>query len=1084
MPRQLLELNKFLNGTITTPDKTDTPNESASFSLNLDSVSKDGALSGVNVNSTVNIKTSDGSANVAVDVDKCKVIKRIKADNTTQEDVVAWEDDVNKIHLISNLESATPRLNSEDIVTNTSGTTYGTVPLIDVAMETNNKEVHVGLGKDQKPQWVGYTNHIGLTSGSNKFIIGDAEVKYPSSVPYLIKTVRAGNDGYVYGVADGGTQVFKINGITGALVSSSILGTFGNTKSIAGDPANGRLFVLDDSGTGTVFELNTTDLNTKTVTYTLPTSYPGPSSSGYTDIEYTSTNTCIWLAASYSNGVYPSVDTSVGKNHQLLWKFTRSGNTSTVTLTNMMPRLDTDGVTPGNWVEYSDEEDGVLVWNDYIQKDTYIAETYQISLVKHPSDNAAIYWLARYPNTGYSENSSEADYKVRWVHKEITSSNFSGSSNFDKVASVTSVRTLCLHRIKNNHNASSNEFVPLYNVYHPLGANNYISAPNQGVASFSALNVTSCKFDNDGDEFYLTIGDKVQKCSTNVDTSWTSSETSGNYNRYSLTSENAVSPTTETSYSVTPTGQATRTGISINMGYLPSTNAVGSSYSADTTNIVLLRQSGTAGFDKIAQTFANNATQTFFLDHSALSITVAEIANSAGELQSGYAYFYKTTLLFDGYQETPLSTETVKETRTNTKNSNVTLTINNYTEIPDRASHVKVYRAESTASGDTSPASVYRLVKSVSLSTGWASSGDTRSQTIVDNGIKGPSYEAESGLPETLTNTLPNYSLSTQLNNQHYIGKCSHPGFIEDASSYVFVSKTGKFDIFDWLLDFIKLPTIPTALMAFAGRIYAFDENNTYRLRGGTGLFIEDIFEGVGCLNDDAAVVTDFGMFFADNNNIYRHNGQSAEPIGEGIVRGDSVYSWQNRDTSYHTRAMYDAKRKSVYFTFKAGNNYLVWAWNITRERWDMLSFNDVISTTQPKGFYNLNDNTLNINNGAGIVNYLGGTNKRIWEWHSKDLTMGKDTQEKRIREILVPSQLQIAYKTDSTAPSSYTSLNDPAGDGNANTSIKKGTRRLKVGSKETKIRIGLKPTQTSAASSIDECTALGIMYKIKRSPS
>ena len=137
MPRQLLELNKFLNGTITTPDKTDTPNESASFSLNLDSVSKDGALSGVNVNSTVNIKTSDGSANVAVDVDKCKVIKRIKADNTTQEDVVAWEDDVNKIHLISNLESATPRLNSEDIVTNTSGTTYGTVPLRDVAMESN-----------------------------------------------------------------------------------------------------------------------------------------------------------------------------------------------------------------------------------------------------------------------------------------------------------------------------------------------------------------------------------------------------------------------------------------------------------------------------------------------------------------------------------------------------------------------------------------------------------------------------------------------------------------------------------------------------------------------------------------------------------------------------------------------------------------------------------------------------------------------------------------------------------------------------------------------------------------------------------
>ena len=33
-----------MNGTVTTPDATDTPEQSASFSLNLDCVNKDGAF--------------------------------------------------------------------------------------------------------------------------------------------------------------------------------------------------------------------------------------------------------------------------------------------------------------------------------------------------------------------------------------------------------------------------------------------------------------------------------------------------------------------------------------------------------------------------------------------------------------------------------------------------------------------------------------------------------------------------------------------------------------------------------------------------------------------------------------------------------------------------------------------------------------------------------------------------------------------------------------------------------------------------------------------------------------------------------
>jgi len=47
MPRDILEIKNFNAGTITTPDMKDVPIETASYSLNLDSVTEDGKLKGV-----------------------------------------------------------------------------------------------------------------------------------------------------------------------------------------------------------------------------------------------------------------------------------------------------------------------------------------------------------------------------------------------------------------------------------------------------------------------------------------------------------------------------------------------------------------------------------------------------------------------------------------------------------------------------------------------------------------------------------------------------------------------------------------------------------------------------------------------------------------------------------------------------------------------------------------------------------------------------------------------------------------------------------------------------------------------------
>ena len=1068
-----------MNGTVTTPDATDTPEQSASFSINLDCVNKDGVLQGAPINETLLIKTSDGSANASPDIDKCRIIKSLNTDNSIREDLVYWDDNSNSLNMISSLEAndTSTRLNHEGTssVFPSTGKEFNiSIPLIDVAMETNNKEVHIGLGKHQNPQWIGYTNHNGLDSdGSGQLLAEDAEVKYTSSLPYMKKVVRcftdADGDGHIYGIEEGGDRIFKINGLTGEKVSSSTAGTFSSLQSIGSDVDGGKLYVLDLTGNGYIYEVSIDDLSQKDFSWALPTTYPGPSGSNYSDIEYTSTGTKIWIAAHYENRFK---DNSISSD-QLLWSFARAANNNAPTLVNMMPRMSGgDTSTLGTWVKILNEVNtGAIEAEDFAASSTRIYETFPRSLLKHPTDNAAIYWLARYPNGDYIESQETTEWSYRWLTRAI--SNISGSTFLDRINSVSAKRELALHRIKNDHSSASNnaggDFVPIYNVH------KFLDTSGQ-----TPININSIGINSDGTDIYLTIGDKIQhlalSTSTDIDPSWTTAETSSPYNKYALSSENAVAgdiPTTN--YKVTPSGQTERTGVGINFGYIPTTAAIDANYAADGTNMVYLRQTGTAGFDKIAKEFAGGADSIFFKDHSVLSIIAADIANSSGDLQSAFTYFYKVSMLYDGYQETPLSMETTIDVQAaDTTNTKITLTINDFNQIPKRVSGVKVYRAESTINTDTVPSSLYRLVKSISLSDSWTKSSDQYSFEFTDTGIKGASYEAGSGLPETLEATLPRYSLSAQLNNQHYIAKCYHPGYIEDATSYVFVSKVGKFDVFDWVIDFIKLPTIPTAMIAFAGRVFAFDDTNTYRMRGsagGQGLYIEDIFEGVGCLNDDAIVSTDYGMFFADNNNIYLHNGKSAEPIGEAIVRGDSVYSWQNRDKTYHTRAMYDAKRRSVYFTFKAGNNYYSWAWNIPRKRWDMLSFGDAEGTLQPKGAYLLKDTSINVGTGSGVIRYLGhASTKRQWTWVSKDLTMGNDTQQKAMKEILLTSRIKANFSVDSSKPS--------AG-GQVASTLKNGTYRKAINTKATNLKVRL---DSNAAG--DELGAVGILFRLNRIPS
>ncbi|SVB59242.1 uncharacterized protein METZ01_LOCUS212096, partial [marine metagenome] len=246
MPKELHEITKFTTGTITVPDEKDIPEDAASYSLNIDSVTEGGKLKGVpadfilQTTGTLSTTSSDQTFDA-------QVIAMINRDG--YRDLVYFEDDTGKIHNITDvyrtgyisaaniasvegsanndtitdaaagfltsgfragqlihvtgfstsadnatykLESAaagTLTLTSDYDVTGDAGgggetitiTTYKTTdmgtarsangwrtsvagelgPSEEVAMQTHNKEVHIGMGQTSSdtPKWVGYVDH-------------------------------------------------------------------------------------------------------------------------------------------------------------------------------------------------------------------------------------------------------------------------------------------------------------------------------------------------------------------------------------------------------------------------------------------------------------------------------------------------------------------------------------------------------------------------------------------------------------------------------------------------------------------------------------------------------------------------------------------------------------------------------------------------------------------------------------------------------------------------------------------------------------------------------------------------------------
>ena len=430
-------------------------------------------------------------------------------------------------------------------------------------------------------------------------------------------------------------------------------------------------------------------------------------------------------------------------------------------------------------------------------------------------------------------------------------------------------------------------------------------------------------------------------------------------------------------------------------------------------------------------------TKYISVAQTSLDITPSSISETGYFLKNNI-YSYKISLMYDGYQEGPLS-EAPWTFEDNSAREKLYIDLKlNITKLSKRLTHVCLYRKNN-------PESFYRLVRQISTDTGWnMPETEIRSISITDDGKLGASYEARTNISETNTDLSVKYGLSVEVNGYLFAGDCSHSQ-INDASNQIFRSKIGRFSLFDWTRDFVILKSKPTAMTNFAGRLFVFDENNIYKINP-ESLQIEDTFEGIGCSGSNSVVVTEFGMFFANRNGAYMHNGTSPQKLSTQIQTGGKTnmlsltsssavgtkeledLSWSNTAGNINNRSplvSFDPTSNCVLFFVEfrdndyiktayqgssaAGNiestknisviNNLIWSYCLNTRRWDLweLDKNKVVGKpfTDKEGI-------VCVNIGNNIYSLFTSANKKLYSWLSKKLTLDAATVNKVYNKIKI----------------------------------------------------------------------------------
>ena len=459
---------------------------------------------------------------------------------------------------------------------------------------------------------------------------------------------------------------------------------------------------------------------------------------------------------------------------------------------------------------------------------------------------------------------------------------------------------------------------------------------------------------------------------------------------------------------------------------------------------------GFAGFlsiDTIADTTEtyNSAMDVF------LNVTHENLIND--QFSGTKTFRYKTSFLYDGYQESPISAD-YTEIVGQGKNIKIDITAKTTSLFNKRVSHLNLYRAE-YITGNVETLSMYRLVKSLELDTNWVDTtlpsnfGTGKLRSVFDNYIVSSTFDSNAGFSQALTTTTAAWKVSAVLNNTHFIGNCKH-SLIEDASNYLFKSRPYMFDTFDFTQDFLVLPDTPNALVAYNGRLFAFCDNQTFQIDPNT-FYVEDTIEGIGCAGPNAFKVTDYGLCVADKNNIYLNAGQGFNAISQIINISENGTGYQELFSNTYPFPLirFDSKRNCFLIIMSKDR---CWSYNISQNRWDLWS---ITLTGTNDLYYAFEDSNgvVNLsvqNNGANATLTIGtSASTKDFTWESKKIILNASTQDKMFYKADKIGTADITSSPDISSSSAKSKTLQLTATGNANgeyiDSIGIVFRRLKV---------------------------------------
>jgi hypothetical protein len=392
------------------------------------------------------------------------------------------------------------------------------------------------------------------------------------------------------------------------------------------------------------------------------------------------------------------------------------------------------------------------------------------------------------------------------------------------------------------------------------------------------------------------------------------------------------------------------------------------------------------------------------IEGGSVSITAATSSDETA-FPAGFQQAYRASFEYDGYQNGPMKDMggVTIDTATYADGAQQIgfdiLFTSPVTNLPRRVTAINIWR-NYRATGAANYLDLWRLAERIDINhADWiiVGGGPNYEYPFVDQGSTTEDWESLTGLPDksdalgVYSDTLEiNYQLTEMLNGYHFIADIYHP-LIKQTSNFMLRSLRNRPDMYNWAEDFLVLPTKPIALASFLGKLYAFGTGVMYRIDP-ERFEIEETIAGYGVYDQQSVTVTERGMLFCNEDNIYLHDGVQVRPIGYPVMNNDydPFVSWSGATHATPPICVYDARKDVFIILFESSAaQYHGFIYSPELNTWHIYEFEPTLGGGVPTGGFVAATGEPMVSFDGIMVQIAGHFTRKAWKWVSKEINNG-----------------------------------------------------------------------------------------------